>query len=63
MNQLPAHRALVNGRTWGRYWRPEDYCAIEHHRAESTAERIGGVILAVVIGIVMAAALWHWAAQ
>ena len=35
-------------------------CAVEHNVSPiSTTERVAGVILAVVLGIVFAALLWH----
>ena len=34
-----------------------------HHYPQSRTERAAGVFLAVVIGIVLAALLMHWAAQ
>lgn len=34
-----------------------------HYYPESRTERAAGVVLAVVIGIVLAALLVHWAAQ
>jgi hypothetical protein len=41
------------------------HAAAEHpaHHRPSITERIAGVMLAVVIGVVLAAALFHWAAQ
>ena len=39
-------------------------CAVQHNVPSiSTAERVAGVLLAVLIGIVLAALLWHWAAS
>lgn len=60
MNRLPAHRQVVAGRTWGRMWRPEDYAPITHHPAGTPTERVAGVVLAVVLGVLGAAALLHW---
>lgn len=40
---------------------PAEYAtAIEHHRTGTPAERIYGVVLAVVIGIIGAVSLVHW---
>lgn len=63
MNRLPAHRAALAGRTWDRGWNPADYAAVEWHRRSSRYDTAAGIVVAVAIGIFMAAALWHWAAQ
>lgn len=54
---LPAHRRIQAGRTWPSVYRPSDYSAIEKH--VPTGEKIGGVVLALVIGIVGALLLVH----
>lgn len=60
MGRLPEHRRAVTGRTWSQAWNPADMDPVQAYPAESTAERIAGVVLAVVIGILGAAALIHW---
>jgi hypothetical protein len=60
MNALPEHRRIVAGRTHGRAWRPEDADPMQFYPAATKAERIAGVVLAVVLGIVGAALLAHW---
>jgi len=60
MTTLPENRRILTGRTWGRSWSPADYDPIRVYRNPSRAERIYGVILAVVIGIVSAVALAHF---
>lgn len=57
---LPEHRRMLTGRTHGRAWRPEDCDPIQRFHTVSRSERIAGVVLAVVIGIVGAALLAHW---
>ena len=40
---------------------PAEYAtAIEHHRSGTPGERVAGVVIAVVLGILGAAALAHW---
>jgi hypothetical protein len=44
--------------------RVDQACAVQHNVAHiSTGERIAGVALAVVIGVVAASLLWHWLAS
>ena len=38
-------------------------CAVERGTPHiSTGERIAGVVLAIALGVIAAAGLWHWAA-
>jgi hypothetical protein len=62
MNQLPEHRRAINGRTFSRQWRPEEWAAVETYR-QPCWERIADVVMAVAIGIVLAIILVSWAAQ
>lgn len=59
MNNLPTHRHAAAGRTWDRVYRPEHYAPIQHVH-QSRTERMAGVIVAVVIGVLGAMALVHW---
>jgi hypothetical protein len=55
---LPAHRRIDAGRTWPSPYSPAKYgTAIERHVPR--AERIGGVVLALILGITGAALLVH----
>ncbi len=61
MTKLPDHRRILHGRTWGRSWSPEDYDPIQVYRSPtSAAEKAAGYVIAVVIGVLGAAALANW---
>lgn len=62
MTYLPHHRRAISGRTHHSPYRHADYAGIygPYGRATSTAERAAGVLLAVAIGVLLAAALLHW---
>lgn len=60
MNALPEHRRALFGRTFSRPWAPGEFDPIAHYRRPSPAERVAGVLLATVIGILGAAALVNW---
>ena len=59
MSYLPHHRRIQAGRTHSQSYDPARYgAAVERH--VPTGERIGGVVLAIVLGIAGAAGLLHW---
>jgi hypothetical protein len=63
MNTLPRERQIINGRTFSQSFSRATYDPVEHHKNISNAERIGGVCLAIMLGIAGAAFLIHWSAQ
>ena len=63
MNSLPHHRQILFGRTHGRTWNPAESDPITFHPSVSTTERIYGVVLAVVLGVVGAVLLAHLLAR
>lgn len=61
MTGLPHHRRMILGRTWSAPYSHASHDPISGPwRRVTTTERIAGVVLAVVIGIIGAAALVHW---
>ena len=53
MNQLPAHRRLIYGRTHGRTWEPADADPITFY-PQTGVSRVAGYLLAVFIGASLA---------
>lgn len=61
MNQLPAERSALTGRTWPSSYRREHYAPITGPwRRIATWERIAGVLLATAIGVGLAAWAVAW---
>ena len=60
MNALPEHRRAIHARTHASVYRHADYAGVEHFRPESRWERIAGGLLAVAIGLGLAASLVAW---
>lgn len=60
MNRLPEDRRVIHGRTFSESWSPGRWDPIEAHRSPLPfAERVGGVLLATFIGIVLTLLLVH----
>jgi hypothetical protein len=60
MNRLPEDRRVIHGRTFSESWSPGRWDPIEAHRSPVPfAERVGGVLLATGIGIVLTLLLVH----
>lgn len=55
---LPDHRRAIHARTHARPYRHADYDPIQHY--PGTPGTLRGVLLAVAIGVGLAAALIHW---
>ena len=53
MNNLPAHRQIVYGRTHGRTWEPSDSDPIRFY-PQTRVSRVAGFLLAVGIGASLA---------
>lgn len=60
MSTLPDYRRAIHGRTYNTPHRHSDYAGIEHHPSVPPIERAAGVVLAFVIGLLLAMALVHW---
>lgn len=56
--RLPEHRRAIHARTYPRAYRHEDYDPIQ--RYPGTPGTLRGVLLAVAIGVALAAALCQW---
>ena len=54
---LPHHRHILNGRTYGAMWRATDSDPITRY---PSSHRIYGVLLAVGLGVALALSLVHW---
>ena len=60
MNRLPEERRVIHGRTFSECWTPGRFDPIEAHRSPASfVERVGGVLLATGIGIVLTLLLVH----
>jgi hypothetical protein len=59
VNNLPTHRSVLHGRTWGRTWSASEFDPITRYQRGSRTERAAGVVLAVLIGIFGALLLIH----
>lgn len=55
---LPEHRRAIHARIYSRAYRHEDYDPIQ--RYPGTPGALRGVLLAVVIGVALVAALVYW---
>lgn len=60
MNQLPEHRRAIYGRTFSQAWNAGQMDPIERCASRvPLADRIGGVLLCIGVGIVFALLLVH----
>jgi hypothetical protein len=59
---LPAHRRIINGRTFSRSWTPADYDPLPKGWVQSDThrDRVLSVLLASVIGIALGALVAIW---
>ena len=61
MTYLPHHRRIQCGRTWSAPYSHASHDPISGPwKRQTTTERVAGVLLAVVIGVIGAASLIHW---
>jgi len=60
MNNLPAHRQILMGRTHGRTWNPADSDPVRFYPASTRFDKVAGALLAVGIGASLASLVAYW---